>query len=172
MTLDAFARETVEFVRANEGWELPVVAILAFGESLAVVSFFVPATVALLGIGALVGASDIAFAPVWLAAAAGAALGDWVSYWLGARFKDAAAGLWPLSRYPDLIPKGEAFVARFGLGAVFLGRFFGPARAAVPLVAGMLAMPIWPFQFANASSALLWAGVLLAPDTAAMRWLV
>lgn len=160
----------VEFVRANEGWELPVVAALAFGESLAVVGLFVPATVALLGIGALIGASDIDFAPVWIAAAVGAALGDWLSYWFGLRFKATVAGLWPLTRYPDLIPKGEAFVQRFGIGAVFLGRFFGPARAAVPLAAGILAMPFWPFQFANVASALIWAAVLLAPGTVILRW--
>jgi membrane protein DedA with SNARE-associated domain len=172
MSLQQFAHEVVEFVRVNEGWELPVVGVLAFGESLAVVSLFVPATVALLGIGALVGASDIDFVPVWIAAAIGAALGDWVSYWVGARFKTTIAETWPLSRYPGLIAKGEAFVEQWGVGAVFLGRFFGPARAAVPLAAGILAMRYWPFQLANVASALIWAGVLLAPGTVAFRWLI
>ena len=41
------------------------------------------------------------------------------------------------------------------------GRFFGPLRAAVPLVAGIFGMPFWPFQIANFGSALLWAAVLL-----------
>jgi membrane protein DedA with SNARE-associated domain len=31
----------------------------------------------------------------------------------------------------------------------------------VPLVAGILAMPYWRFQFANFTSALVWAAVLL-----------
>jgi membrane protein DedA with SNARE-associated domain len=172
MTFAQFAHDVVEFVRANEGWELPVVAALAFGESLAVVSLFVPATVALFGIGALIGASDIAVTPVWIAAAVGAALGDWLSYWFGARFKDTVTAMWPLSRYPDLIPKGEAFVRRWGIGSVFLGRFFGPARAAVPLAAGILAMPFWPFQFANVASALVWAGIVLAPGAVVFRELI
>lgn len=172
MTFQQYAHAAVEFVQANEGWELPVVASLAFCESLAVVSLFVPATVILLGIGGLVGAGDIDVLPVWLAAAVGAALGDWVSYWFGARFKAAIAGMWPLSRYPDLIPQGEAFVKRFGVGAVFLGRFFGPARAAVPLAAGILTMPFWPFQIANFASAFVWAAILLAPGMVAFRWLI
>jgi membrane protein DedA with SNARE-associated domain len=44
---------------------------------------------------------------------------------------------------------------------IFIGRFFGPLRASVPLVAGILAMPFWRFQFANFTSALVWAWVLL-----------
>jgi membrane protein DedA with SNARE-associated domain len=171
MSLEDIAHQVVEFVRAHQGSELPVVAALAFGESLAVISLFLPATVALVGIGALIGASDIAFTPVWISAALGAAFGDWLSYWFGAKFKEPVGKLWPLSHHPDLIPKGEDFVRRWGVGAVFIGRFFGPARAAVPLAAGILAMPYWPFQAANFASAFLWAAVLLAPGTVAMRWL-
>jgi membrane protein DedA with SNARE-associated domain len=32
-----------------------------------------------------------------------------------------------------------------GVLAIFVGRFFGPLRAAVPLVAGVLRMAFWPF---------------------------
>jgi len=45
---------------------------------------------------------------------------------------------------------------------IVIGRFFGPLRAAVPLVAGIFAMPFWRFQAANFGSALLWAAVLIA----------
>jgi membrane protein DedA with SNARE-associated domain len=69
--------------------------------------------------------------------------------------------VWPLSRHPDLIPRGEAFIRRWGVLGVCIGRFFGPLRAVVPLVAGTFAMPWWPFQLANFGSALVWAAVLL-----------
>jgi membrane protein DedA with SNARE-associated domain len=39
----------------------------------------------LFGIGGLIGIADIAFWPIWRAAALGAALGDWFSYWLRRR---------------------------------------------------------------------------------------
>ena len=45
----------------------PIVGALAFGESLAFISLLIPAWGALVGIGALIGASDIKFWPVWLA---------------------------------------------------------------------------------------------------------
>jgi membrane protein DedA with SNARE-associated domain len=46
--------------------------------------------------------------------------------------------------------------------AVFIGRFFGPLRASVPVAAGVLRMPYWTFQIANFCSAFVWAGVLLS----------
>src|SRR6266567_6233512 len=89
------------------------------------------------------------------------AFGEWLSYWVGLKVGPAVANIWPLSRHPDLIPKGEAFVKKWGVLAIFIGRFFGPLRASVPLVAGIFGMPYWRFQLANFSSAFLWAGVLL-----------
>jgi membrane protein DedA with SNARE-associated domain len=44
---------------------------------------------------------------------------------------------------------------------IFIGRFFGPLRAAVPLVAGIFEMPYWHFQIANFSSAFVWSATLL-----------
>jgi membrane protein DedA with SNARE-associated domain len=69
--------------------------------------------------------------------------------------------VWPLSRHPDFIPRGEAFMKKWGVPGIFIGRFFGPLRASVPLIAGIFEMPFWRFQVANFSSAFVWAAVLL-----------
>jgi membrane protein DedA with SNARE-associated domain len=71
------------------------------------------------------------------------------------------AHVWPLSRHPDLLPRGERFVTRWGVLGIFIGRFFGPLRASVPLIAGIFAMPIWRFQIANFVSAFVWSAALL-----------
>lgn len=170
-TMQEYAQMVVDFVRAHQVWAAPIVGALAFAESLAFLSLLVPAWLALVGIGALVGMGGLEFWPVWVAGAVGAALGDWFSYWLGFVFKDRVAHIWPLSRNPHLIPMGEAFIRRFGVFAVALGRFFGPLRASVPLVAGIFVMPWWHFQIANFASAFVWAAVLLAPGTLGFRWL-
>jgi len=151
-----------DFVRDHSVWAPPIVFALAFAESLAFISLLVPAWGALVAIGALVGAGTLSFWPVWIAGALGAACGDWLSYWIGLKLEYSAAHMWPLSRHPDLIPRGEAFVKKWGVLAVVIGRFFGPLRAAVPLVAGIFEMPYWRFQFANFGSAFLWAAVLIA----------
>jgi membrane protein DedA with SNARE-associated domain len=69
--------------------------------------------------------------------------------------------MWPLSKYPEMLPRAEAFVAKWGVPGIFIARFSGPLRAAVPLVAGIFEMPYWRFQAANFSSAFVWAAVLL-----------
>jgi len=160
-TLDAYFHQVVVFVAAHKVWAAPIVALLAFGESLAFLSLLIPAWGALVAIGAMIGPSQINFWPVWIAAAIGAALGDWLSYWIGVKLGPSVAHVWPLSRHPEMLPRGETFVKRWGALAIFIGRFFGPLRAAVPLVAGIFAMPFWRFQFANFSSAFLWAALLL-----------
>jgi membrane protein DedA with SNARE-associated domain len=175
MAFEAFEQHVhtiTEFVRTNEAWAVPIVAALAFGESLAFISLLIPAWGALIGIGALIGMSGIDFVPIWIAASLGAALGDWLSFWIGLRFHNSIVRMWPLSRYPDLIPRGHAFVERWGIYAVFVGRFFGPLRASVPLAAGILEMPWWPFQIANFTSAFLWSAVLLAPGIFGMKFLM
>ena len=173
-SLHAYALVVVEFVRANQAWAAPVVFALAFGESLAFISLILPAWAALVGIGAIMLSSGLNFWPIWIAASMGAALGDWLSYWIGLKLENAVYHMWPLSRHPDLIPKGEAFIKRWGALGIFIGRFSGPLRATVPLVAGIFAMPFWRFQFANFTSAFLWAAVLLSlgdVTTKIIKWL-
>jgi membrane protein DedA with SNARE-associated domain len=50
---------------------------------------------------------------------------------------------------------------KWGILGIFIGRFSGPLRASVPLIAGILAMPFWRFQFANFTSAFIWSATLI-----------
>ena len=159
--MEDMVRPIIDFVRDHQFWAPPIVFGLAFGESMTFLSLLIPAWGVLIGIGALIGASGISFWPVWIAGALGAGCGDWLSYWLGFKFKDRIAHMWPLSRYPNMLPRGEAFVNDWGVPGIFIGRFFGPLRASVPLVAGIFEMPYTQFQIANFASAFVWSGVLL-----------
>jgi membrane protein DedA with SNARE-associated domain len=160
-SLEAHAQQVVEFVRVHQAWAAPVTFALAFGESLAFISLLIPAWAALVGIGVLISSGNLNFWPVWVAGSLGAAFGDWLSYWIGVKLGPPVAHIWPLPRHPELLPRGEVFVKRWGVLAIFIGRFFGPLRASVPLVAGIFRMPWWQFQIANFSSAFVWAAVLL-----------
>ena len=161
MSLQQFGQQVIDFVRVHEAWAAPIVFALAFAESLAFLSLVLPSWAALVGIGAMIRAGGIEFVPLWMSGALGAAFGDWLSYWIGARFRDSIAGMWPFSRNPRLLLRGEAFIKNWGVLAIFIARFSGPLRASVPIVAGILCMRYWPFQLANFSSALVWAAVLL-----------
>ena len=159
------------FVAQHQVWGMPVVFALAFCESFAFVSLIFPATALLAGMGAIAGAGGLDTAALWVAASSGAILGDWISYWLGLHYGAAIIRMWPLSRAPGLVQKATAFFQRWGFWAVFIGRFSGPLRACVPLVAGMSRMPEALFQIANVTSAFVWAASLLWLGSISGQWL-
>jgi membrane protein DedA with SNARE-associated domain len=171
MALADFTGPVLEFVRQHPNGAAAVVFVLAFGESLAFVSLILPFWAMLVGIGTIIGAADpLIFWLIVSSAAIGAALGDWLSYWLGFHYHAQIQSMWPLSKYPELIKKGHEFFRRWGVWAVVIGRFSGPLRASVPIVAGIIEMPWLRFQIANWASAFLWAFVLLSPGTFAIKW--
>ena len=176
MDFDALVTATTAFVQAHQAWAGPIVAILAFCELLAFVSLLVPATVILIAIGALLGASGLGIwsATFWivcLCGALGAVMGDWLSYEVGRYYHVGIKRVWPLNRGPQLVAKAESFIQRWGVWGVFLGRFSGPLRALVPIVAGIFDMPRLRFQAANVASGAVWSFGLLAPGAGALEWL-
>ncbi|MRS16909.1 DedA family protein [Enterobacteriaceae bacterium RIT691] len=171
MDFSAWVHTVTDYISLHPHLALGVIFLLAFGESLAFLSLLLPATVILLATGALIGESELSFFPVWLAATAGAFAGDWLSWWLGYHYSYRVTAAWPLSRNPQLIQRGHAFFERWGVWGVFIGRFFGPLRAVVPLIAGICTLPAAKFQFANATSAMLWSFAILAPGALGLPWL-
>ena len=172
MDIEVFKDSVVVFVRSNQAWAAPIVFLLAFGESLAFVSLVLPATVILVGIGGLIGVSGIDLWPIWCAGVVGSILGYAVSYWVGLIYRDHIHAFWPFSSNPTMIPRGRAFFDKYGAAGVFLGHFFGPLRAVVPVVAGMCAMRQFPFQVANVSASLLWTTAMILPGAFGMKWLI
>ncbi len=153
----------IGFVRDHVAWTPWIVFALGFAESIALVSLFVPSTVLFLAIGGLHSAAGGQFVEVWLAGAAGAAIGDVISYLVGRWFKHDTGRIWPFSRLPGLLPKARAMVERWGFWSIIAGKFIGGLRPFVPVVAGMLDMPWLVFVLASVVSSLIWAGTFLAP---------
>jgi membrane protein DedA with SNARE-associated domain len=159
--MEHLVQPTLDFVSAHSSWAFPVMFITSFGESFAFVSLLFPGTSILIVAGTLMSAGSLPYWPVLAGAVTGAVLGDSVSFWLGHRFGDGLGRIWPFTRSPDLLPSGIRFFARHGGKSVFIGRFFGPVRAVIPLAAGIMRMPRGWFWFANVTSALVWAPMLL-----------
>lgn len=169
MTFDSVMTTVLEFVREHEAWAPAIVFVLAFLESIVGLSLAVPSTPLFIGVGALIGASNIAFWPIFAGVALGGFLGDWVSYALGYRLKDRVLEWKTIKNRPELVHRTQNFVQKWGAPGVFVGRFISPIRSFVPFVAGMFEMGQIPFQLANASSALVWAYILLAPGGVFLR---
>ena len=87
----------------------------------------------------------------------GAVIGDFVSYWVGHRFRFRLRGMWPFATRPTLMSQAERFFHRYGAASVAICRFVPVLRSTVPLVAGMAGMARPRFLIANVSSAFVWA---------------
>ena len=153
----------VDFVSAHPGLAYAAVFLLALSEAVPVVGAVVPGSALIIGVAALVPSGAVRFWPLMVVAVLGAIVGDGFSYWLGRHYHADILAQWPLSRYPLVIQKTEAFFHRHGAKSIFLGRFTPAVRAFVPLVAGMARMPGRRFYVANILSALAWAPAHLVP---------
>ncbi len=137
--------------------------LISAGESIAILGTLVPGSITMTFIGSLAGAGIL---PLWstlIWAILGAIVGDGVSYWIGHHFKDRLRLIWPFKHHPNLLKSGEYFFHKHGSMSVFIGRFVGPVRALVPLIAGMLGMRPLMFYIANIASAILWAPAYMLP---------
>src|SRR5712672_1045372 len=159
--MEHLVQPTLDFVSEHSSWAFPIMFITSFGESFAFVSLLFPGTSLLIVAGTLMAAGSLPYWPVLTGAVIGAVLGDTVSFWIGHRFGGGIARVWPFTRNPALLPNGIRFFARHGGKSVFIGRFFGPVRAVIPLAAGIMQMPRGRFWLANVISALVWAPMLL-----------
>lgn len=159
--MDQLGHEVVVYITAHPETAVLIIGLTAFAESFAFVSFVVPGFSILIAAGALVQKGAIEPYGALAAASAGAILGDAISYIIGWRFGDALPGMWPFRKHPGALERGVLFFRKWGWPSVFIGRFFGPLRAFVPLVAGMYRMPTGQFYAANIISALIWAPALL-----------
>ena len=157
----------ISFISQHAGWAFPILFLVSFGESFVFVSFAFPATTVLLAAGTLVPAGVLPFWPVLTGAIMGAVLGDAISYTLGLRFGPLLETRWPFTRHPTILPQGYAFFEKHGGKSIYIGRFFGPLRAAIPLIAGISKMPRGRFWVANILSALIWAPALMIPGAIA-----
>ena len=151
------------WVQENPNWSGFVVFTISFLESLVGPGFFIPGVFFMSGIGALVGAGVLSMWPTLTYAVIGAVAGDYASFWIGWRYRDALRQSWFFKRYPGLLTRGYAFFRKHGGKSIVFGRFVGPVRPIIPVIAGMMHMAPKKFVFANILSALLWAPFYSSP---------
>lgn len=161
--MSEFFTPLLAWIGDNPLWAGVAVFLVAFSESVAIIGLLIPGVVMMFGFGALISTGILDFWTVFWWAVAGAVAGDGLSFWLGRHFQERLRGFWPFSRHPATLQRGITFFQRYGGKSVAIGRFFGPVRAIIPLVAGMLGMPPLRFLTANIVSALVWAPAYLLP---------
>jgi membrane protein DedA with SNARE-associated domain len=101
--------------------------------------------------------------PVWVGvcASAGAIIGDSIGYAVGRKggqpLFDRLGRRFPKHFGPVHIAKARGVFDRWGMWAVFLGRFIALLRILAGPLAGALRMPYWRFLVANVLGGIIWA---------------
>jgi membrane protein DedA with SNARE-associated domain/membrane-associated phospholipid phosphatase len=153
----------LEWVTLHPSIAYPAIFFIALSESLALVGLLIPGTALMIGIGALVGSGALSLQATLIMAMTGAVAGDGISFWLGKHFHQDIKKYWPFRKHPQLLVRGEKFFHRHGGKSIFFGRFVGPVRPIIPVIAGMLDMPLKNFLLVNILSAIGWAFAYLIP---------
>ncbi|HFI5583660.1 TPA: DedA family protein [Raoultella ornithinolytica] len=151
------------FITQSTVYSLIAVMLVAFLESLALVGLILPGTVMMAGLGALIGSGDVNFWQAWLAGIIGCLLGDWISFWLGWRFKKPLHRWSFMKKNKALLDKTEHALHQHSMITILIGRFVGPTRPLVPMVAGMLDLPVAKFILPNIIGCLLWPPLYFLP---------
>ena len=161
--MEPHLQSLIAWLSAHPHIALAVVFAGAVLEAVILVGTVVPGSAIVFAGGVLVGLQVLD--PWWTAALAiaGAVLGDGISYSLGRRYHERIRAMWPLSRFPGLLHRGQAYFENHGGKSVFLGRFLSPVRAIVPMIAGMSDMPPARFYAMNVLSAFAWSAAHLLP---------
>ncbi|MBO1768275.1 DedA family protein [Allobranchiibius sp. GilTou38] len=144
----------------------PLVVLLLVGLVVFVESIGVPFPGEIVLVAAALAASQhkISAGPfaIALAAVLGAAIGDSIGYGLGHRYGDRLFG-WLERRFPkhvnaDVLAYAEHVFQRYGVVAVFFGRFVALLRIFAGPLSGSLRMHYTRFLPANVLGAICWAG--------------
>lgn len=122
-----------------------------------------PGAIIMPTIGFLMGSNAVPFGSTFLCAITGAITGDYVSYFVGIYFQDRIHRVWPFTRWPKLLVQGEKYFHAHGGKSVFISRFVMVVRTVIPMIAGMLKMPIVRFSLAAIPSAVIWAVSYMTP---------
>ena len=161
----------------------PLAVYLVVGAIIGIESLGIPlpGEIALVSAALLASRHTLDINPVAVGAAAtlGAIIGDTIGYSIGRRFGmslfERLGNRFPKHFGPGHVALAKHLFARWGVWAVFIGRFIALLRILAGPLAGALKMRYPRFLAANASGGLLWAGgttaVVYYAGLAAERWL-
>jgi membrane protein DedA with SNARE-associated domain len=161
----------------------PLAVYLVVGAIIGVESLGIPlpGEIALVSAALLASRHTLDINPVAVGAAAtiGAIVGDTIGYTIGHRYGmslfERLGKRFPRHFGPGHVALAKKLFGRWGVWAVFFGRFIALLRILAGPLAGALKMRYSHFLAANASGALCWAGgttaVVYYAGLAAERWL-
>ncbi|SIS22905.1 undecaprenyl-diphosphatase [Aquipseudomonas alcaligenes] len=154
------------WLESNPEWLGLAIFLAAALECLAVAGLLIPGTVLLFALGVMAGSGALSLGETLLLAYTGGLLGDAISYGIGRRFHQGIRRLPVLRDHPEWLTGAETYFQRYGVVSLLVGRYIGPLRPMLPLVAGMLDMPFIRFALVSMLAAGGWAVAYMLPGWA------
>ncbi len=159
----AYVEPLTTWLKQHTELALIMTFLIAFAESLAVIGSIVPGSVMMTMVGILAGSGVMRIDLTLVASMLGAIAGDVGSYFLGYILSDKLLHIWPFKTHPQWLQYGKDYFERHGGKSVFFGRFIGPLRSIIPVIAGMMRMGRVEFLIANFISAIFWSILYVGP---------
>lgn len=158
--------QVTAWLSANPEWLALAIFLIACIECLAIAGIVVPGVALLFAVGVMAGSGALELWQTLLLAYVGGLVGDMISYGLGRRFHQNIRRLPLLRDHPEWISGAENYFQRYGVASLLVGRYIGPLRPMLPMVAGMLDMPFPRFIAVSMLAAAGWAVAYLVPGWA------
>lgn len=154
------------WLSSNPQWLGVAIFLIACTECLAIVGIIIPGTFLLFAVAVLAGSGALTLGETLALAYCGGLLGDALSYATGRYFHQDIRRLPGLRHHPQWLAGAELYFQRYGVASLLVGRFIGPLRPMLPMVAGMLNMPAGRFIAVSLLAAAGWVIAYLLPGWA------
>jgi undecaprenyl-diphosphatase len=150
----------------NPEWLALAIVLIACIECLAIVGILIPGTILMFAVAVLAGSGALTLWETLLLAYVGGLLGDAMSYAIGRYFHRDIRRLPVLRHNPQWLSSAEGYFQRYGVASLLIGRYIGPLRPMLPMVAGALNMPPVRFMAISMLAAAGWSVAYMLPGWA------
>jgi len=154
---------TSDLLELAGGWPDPLlyllVGLFAFFGATVILDILLPGEIAIVFFAASFADADVAVLPAIVACVVGALIGDSLSWYLGQRFGWSLVCRWRFIRERAERPAQRAYqhFEERGAWIIFVARFIGVLRAAVPFVLGSTKMRYGKFMLYDVPAAIVWS---------------
>jgi membrane protein DedA with SNARE-associated domain len=167
--MNSLLSDASNILATHAAWAGLVLGLVTFCEAILVVGALLPGTAIVCLAGGLVAIGVLDGPSALTGALVGAVLGDALAFLVGRRLGPGALRTAWLAKHRRPMTRTRVLIRRHGVLVLLVGRFAGPLRAFVPLVAGMSRMGLMKFHLANAGAALTWVLISFLPGYIAAR---
>lgn len=161
--MEAWLNGLNAWLGAHPEWLGLAIFVIACVECLAIAGIIVPGTIVLFAVAAMAGGGALSLGQTLLLGYLGGLLGDALSYAIGRGLHQNIRRLPLLRTHPQWLGGAESYFERYGIASLLVGRFIGPLRPMLPMVAGMLEMPLPRFIAVSLVAGAGWSVAYLLP---------